>query len=146
VTTRRYSAWDVFWAWLFATVFSGAPSTLFFIATGEDLWPPVHAVGSMLISPGAPAWMLFLAAALVHCAVSLFWALILASFIPPARAPLYAVVASALIAVLDLRVIAPVFFPDVAALAFGPQFADHLMWGLLAGVTLKLRATRHRTN
>ena len=142
----RYPARDVFWAWLVATVCSGAPSTVIFIATGQDLWPPIRAVGSMLVSPDGPASMLFLSAALVHCAVSLFWTVVIAVSIPPDRAPLFALAASALIAVLDLRIIAPLMFPEVAALAFWPQFADHLMWGALVGFTLKLRAARHCAN
>lgn len=140
----RYSAGDVCRAWLAATVFSGVPSTVILTATGQDLWPPVRAVGSMLLPTDAPAWMLLAGAALVHGAVSLFWTVVIASLVPPARAPLYATGAAALIAVLDLRIIAPLLFPGVAALAFPPQFADHLMWGLLVGVTLKMRAAKRR--
>ncbi len=58
----------------------------------------------------------------------------------PRRAPIIgALVASALIAVLDLRLIAPLFFPDAAALAFSPQLADHLAWGVTVGLVLRLR-------
>ena len=142
----RYPARDVFWAWLVAAVFSGAPSTVIFVVTGQDLWLPVRAVGSMLLSADAPASMLFLSAALVHCGVSLFWIVVISSVVPPRHAPLLAIAASTAIAVVDLRVIAPLFFPDVAALAFWPQFADHLMWGALVGFTLKLRAARHCAN
>jgi hypothetical protein len=53
-----------------------------------------------------------------------------------------AVVAAALIAMLDLRVIAPSWFPEVAVLPFWPQFADHLMWGLSVGVALRWRWRR----
>lgn len=141
---RQYTAGDVVWAWLAATVFSGIPSTVILTASGQDLWPPVRAVGLILLSSDAPAWMLLAAAGFVHCAVSLFWTLVIARLVPPVSAPLYAVGASALIAVVDLRVIAPLLFPEVAALAFWPQFADHLMWGLLVGMTLKLRAARRK--
>jgi hypothetical protein len=44
------------------------------------------------------------------------------------------------IGLLDLRVIAPAFFPSVAALAFWPQMADHLMWGACLGLPLQLMA------
>ncbi len=50
--------------------------------------------------------------------------------------------AAAAIGLLDLRVIAPLFFPEVAALAFWPQMADHLMWGACVGVVLQVRWKR----
>src|SRR3954462_13671619 len=99
----------LFRIWLPATLFSGIPSTLFFLATGQSLWPPVHAVGSMLVPADAAPWFIFLAAALVHCAVSLFWTIVVANAVPAKQVTLYALGASALIAVLDLRVIAPLF-------------------------------------
>lgn len=83
------------------------------------------------------------AAALVHCAVSLFWAVVLWLSLP--RGLLWALLAAAAIAVLDLKVLAPLFFPAVAALDFWPQFADHLAWGASYSVGLSLarpRATR----
>jgi hypothetical protein len=43
-----------------------------------------------------------------------------------------------------LRVIAPLFSPEVARLSFWPQFADHLAWGLLVGVTLQQNASDRR--
>jgi len=52
---------------------------------------------------------------------------------------LWAVLAAMAIAVFDLRLIAPMFFPAVAALPFWPQFGDHLMWGACFGLTLALR-------
>jgi hypothetical protein len=76
----------------------------------------------MIGRPGSIA-----AAALVHASVSLFWATIL--WLTKIRTLPWTLLASAAIAVLDLRIIAPAFFPEVAALAFWPQFADHLMWG-----------------
>lgn len=69
------------------------------------------------------------AAAAVHAFVSLFWAGVLWLTLPKTHTLLWTLLASAAIALLDLRIIAPVFFPEVAALAFWPQFADHLMWG-----------------
>ena len=48
------------------------------------------------------------------------------------------------IGLLDLRVIAPRFFPEVADLSLLPQIADHLMWGACLGLVLRhrWRATR----
>jgi hypothetical protein len=141
----EYSARDLFWAWLVATLFSGLPSTLFFTATGGDLWPPIYAVGTMVVPGESSPWLIFMAAALVHGAVSLLWTVVVASVIPVKHIPVYALAASALIAVIDLRIIAPLLFPEVAALSFWPQFADHLAWGLLVGVTLHLRRTSRQS-
>jgi hypothetical protein len=82
---------------------------------------------------------LLIAAAVVHGTVSLFWALVFGAALPRRRVPLWSVLGSAAVALLDLKVIAPMFFPSVAALAFWPQFADHLTWGALLGVTLHVR-------
>ena len=79
------------------------------------------------------------AAALVHSSVSFFWAVVLWATLPRRRTMLWALVASVAIALLDLRLIAPAFFPDVAALAFWPQLADHLMWGACVGFALRGR-------
>jgi hypothetical protein len=49
------------------------------------------------------------------------------------------VAALLVIGVLDLRLISPLFFPEVAALEFWPQMTDHLMWGLCFGGVLRLR-------
>ena len=92
----------------------------------------------MIGRPGSIA-----AAALVHASVSLFWAAVL--WLTKIRTLPWTLLASAAIAVLDLRIIAPAFFPEVAALAFWPQFADHLAWGACYSVGLSLarpRATR----
>lgn len=85
---------------------------------------------------------LLLAAALVHPLVSLFWTLVLSLALPRRHIVPSAIGASAAIALLDLRLIAPAFFPAVAALDFWPQFADHLAWGASYGVTLAVRAKR----
>jgi hypothetical protein len=50
-----------------------------------------------------------------------------------------AIAAAALIGIVDLRLIAPRFFPEVAGLEFWPQMADHLMWGLCFGAGLLQR-------
>jgi hypothetical protein len=127
------------WAWLAATVLSGLPSTVHALVTGGDVTEATRAAGAMLISPASSLAALVAAAALVHSAVSLFWAAILVWALPRRATFLWAMLAAALIAVLDLRVIAPAFFPPVAQLAFWPQFADHLMWGAALGAVLTWR-------
>ncbi len=106
--------------------------------TGNDPLEATRAAGALIGRPDSIA-----AAALVHCAVSLFWAVVLWLSLP--RGVLWALLAAAAIAVLDLKVLAPLVFPAVAALDFWPQFADHLAWGASYSVGLSLarpRATR----
>lgn len=126
-------------AWLVATVVSGLPSTVHAVITGNDVMEATRAAGAMIVSPDSSLPQLFAAAAIVHGAVSLFWASILTPVLPHRRTVYWAIAASALIAVLDLRIIAPMMFPEVARLPFWPQFADHLMWGACVGITLAWR-------
>jgi hypothetical protein len=138
---------DVLWAWLVATLLSGLPSTLHALATGADAWEATRAAGAMLIASDSPLPRLVAAAAIVHGAVSLLWASIATLVLPRRGTVLAALALAAAIAVLDLRVIAPILFPEVARLPFWPQFADHLMWGACVGVTLRCRWRKkdHRT-
>jgi hypothetical protein len=125
------------WAWLAATTFSGAPSTLHALLTGGDVGEATWAAGGMLISPDAPRPALFAAAALVHGSVSAFWALVAGCLLPRRHTLAWALVFSTAVGVLALQVIAPLAFPGVAALAFWPQMADHLMWGACLGAALQ---------
>jgi hypothetical protein len=132
---------DLGWAWLAATALSGLPSTLYAIATGGDALEATRAAGAMVLPPDSAPALLFAAAAFVHATVSLFWAAVLAAMLPRRGVLPASIAAAALIGLLDLRVIAPRFFPEVAALDPGPQLADHLMWGACVGAAL---AWRHR--
>jgi hypothetical protein len=123
---------DLVYAWLLATVLSGIPSTVWALLTGRDPLEPTRAVGAMVSMPDSIA-----AAAVVHVCVSLFWSVLLWLVLPYRLTTLWALLASAAIAFLDLRLIAPVFFPEVAALDFWPQFADHLTWGACVGLALR---------
>jgi hypothetical protein len=125
-----------------ATLFSGLPSTLYALALHEDLSEAMRAAGAMLISPASSMLQLFEAAAIVHVAVSFFWAAVLVGILPQRYVLGASVVAALAIGVLDLRVIAPLCFPEVAKLAFWPQMADHAMWGACIGVALKWRRRR----
>jgi hypothetical protein len=121
----------LFYAWLLATLFSGIPSTLYALLTGADPLEATRAAGAMVGRPDS-----IVAAGLVHASVSLFWALLLWLVLPYRNTTRWALLASVAIALLDLKMIAPIFFPEVAALDFWPQFADHLMWGACVGVAL----------
>ena len=135
----RFRPRDVLYAYLAATLFSGIPSTLHALLTGGDPLEATRAAGAMLAPATASTTTLVLAAALVHPAISLFWTAVFALLLPRRHLVACAVLGAAAVAPLDLLLIAPLFFPSVAALPFWPQFADHLMWGALLGGTLQLR-------
>ncbi|MGQ0654420.1 MAG: hypothetical protein ACT4P4_19500 [Betaproteobacteria bacterium] len=122
-----------------ATLTSGLPSTVHALVTGGDVTEPTRAAAAMLIRADSPLPHLVAAAAVAHSAISLFWAAILTYTLPWRYTVAWAVGAAATIALLDLRVIAPFMFAEVARLPFWPQFADHLMWGASLGATLTWR-------
>jgi hypothetical protein len=130
---------DLLAAWLVATVFSGAPSTLYALAAGGDPWEATFAAGRMLVDSQSPG-VLFAAAAVVHPVVSAFWTGVAAFALPPRRTAAWAVAFALAVGLLDLLLIAPRWFPEVAALAFWPQMADHLTWGACLGGTLQAKA------
>ena len=92
----------------------------------------------MLLPDETGLLKLVLAAAAVHSAVSVVWVAVLAFLLPRHQATLWAIAASIAIGLFDLRVVAPAFFPEVAALDFWPQLADHVMWGAALGLTLDM--------
>ena len=130
----RFERRGLFYAWLLATLLSGAPSTLFALASSGDPTEATRAAGAMLLPSETDFRKLLAAAAVVHPLVSLFWAVLLWLTLPRRYVVLWAMLASVAIALLDLLVIAPKFFPAVAALAFWPQLADHLIWGACVGL------------
>ena len=93
----------------------------------------------MLLPGETSTGKLVAAAAVVHPVVSAFWALVLWYALPRRATLEWALLAAVLIALLDLKLIAPHFFPRVAALDFWPQLADHLMWGAAFGIALGWR-------
>lgn len=129
---------ELWYAWLLATLLSGIPSTVYALITGADAMDPPRAAAAMLLRSESEGWRLFAAATLVHCVVSLFWAIVLWRLLPARHTLVWALAASFAIALIDLRLIAPAFFPEVAALDFWPQVADHLMWGACYGMGLAL--------
>jgi hypothetical protein len=133
---------DALVAGVCAALLSGIPSTLYAWITNGDVLGATRAAGAMLISPRSDDVSLFRAAAVVHAAISFFWAAVLTWLLPRRHTTLWAIAALALIAVLDLRVIG-VLFPEIYALPFWPQFADHLAFGAVLGAVLEWRR-RHR--
>ena len=115
------------------------PSTLYSIATGGDWLASINAVAAMVNAEQlAMAWRVSVATA-IHLAISLLWATLLVAILPRRRTLLWASAAGILIAVLDLRILAPMFFPEVASLSFWPQLADHIVWGASMGAVRAYR-------
>lgn len=100
---------------------------------------PTLAAGAMLLPGETETAKLVAAAAVVHPLVSAFWALLLWRLLPKRATLEWALLAALLIGLLDLRLIAPAFFPRVAALDFWPQLADHFMWGAAYAIALDWR-------
>jgi hypothetical protein len=140
--TDRVQFWkDVFIAGGCAAALSGIPSTVYAWWTGRDVLEATRAAGAMLIRADSSDPALFASAAVVHGSISLFWAVVLALLLPRRHLLLGSLAALAAIAFLDLRLIGPLF-PEVYALPFWPQFADHLAFGAVFGVMLDWRIRR----
>ena len=120
-----------------AALVSGVPSLTWLLVTGGDLSAPINAVAAMVGATDAPVTLRLAAATAVHFAVSLLWAAILVLSIPRRRPIVGSIAAGIAIAFLDLRVIAPRFFPEAAALSFPLQLADHVVWGLIVGIVIR---------
>lgn len=139
----RQSAIDIVIAAAWAALLSGIPSTVYAVLADGDPMEATRAAGAMLISYEASDIELFMAAGLVHVAVTLFWAFILATVLPRRHLVWWCVAAAALIAFLDVKLIARAVFPEVYELDFWPQFADHIAWGAAFGVALDWRRRGH---
>ena len=131
---------------LIAAVIAGLagalPSTLYSIATGGDWLASINAVAAMVNAEQlAMGWRVSVASA-IHLAISLLWATLLVAILPQRRVVLWATAAGVIIAIIDLRALAPFLFPEVAALAFWPQLADHVVWGASVGAVRAL-TTKH---
>ncbi len=106
------------------------------LATGQDPLEATLAAGSMLL-PGQSRRAILLAAAVpVHLALSLGWALALER--AGVRGARRGALAGLAIAALDLGVVGR-RFPRVRALPLGPQLADHVAFGAVAGWFLARR-------
>ena len=129
-------------AGFWAALLSGIPSTAHAWWTGRDLLEATRAAGAMILPPGSGDVALFAAAAVAHGAITIFWAAILVWLLRGRWLVPGSIAGAAAIAVVDLRLIAPLFFPAVAALDFWPQFADHIAWGAALGTALQWRKAR----
>ena len=136
---------DGFWAGAVAGVLSGAPSTLHSVLTGRDPLAAARAAGNLLFPADASPSALLLAGGLAHTVLSLGWGTVVAvavrrTSLPPVIAGL---AVGAAIAAVDLGVLAhgPLGrrWPLIRNLPVGPQVADHLAFGAVAGAVLQRR-------
>ena len=124
-----------------AAILSAAPSTAHALLTGRDPLEASLAAGTLVLPGEERPGPLLLAAAPVHVALSIGWALVLAVALPRRRTAAWAMLAGLGIAALDLGVIAP-RFPRIRALPQLPQVADHLAYGAVVGAVLAARRRR----
>ena len=129
------SAHQVARAAVVAGVLSGVPSTLHALVTGGDVLAATRAAGTLL--PGRRDRPGLLAGVVAHAVITVAWVAVLAA--ANRRRPLgpwRGALAGAGIAAIDLRVVAPIRAPAIAALPQPPQWADHLAFGALVGACL----------
>ncbi|MBB5954010.1 hypothetical protein FHS29_000580 [Saccharothrix tamanrassetensis] len=117
--------------WMGAAIFGGVPSTVHALLTGRDALAATKAAGTLLGRPGVARGVL------AHVGVSVFWTAVLAAV--DRRRPLGVAggaLAGALVAAVDLEVVGR-RYPAVRALPRGPQWADHVAFGVLVGASLR---------
>ena len=132
---------DALVAGVVAAAVSGAPSTVYALATRRDPLEATLAAGSILLPRERRRLLLFLAAAPVHLSIALFWALVLARALPRTRPVAVGAAAGVAIAAIDVGVIGR-RFPRVRALPLLPQLADHALYGASVGYVLARRRAR----
>ena len=118
-----------------AGILGGIPSTAWALVTRGDAWEATLAVGAIVLGSDALFSRLIAAAIVFHGVMSFFWAAVLCAFLPPRRRMLWGLIAGALIAVLDILLIGQAI-PAIRSLAFVPQLADHLMFGVIVGAVV----------
>lgn len=126
-----------------AALVSGAPSTVHALASGGRPLEASLAAGTLLLPGERRPGRLLVAAAAVHMALSLGWALVLAIALPRRRAMRWSTVAGLGIAALDLGVVGR-RFPRIRALPAVPQVADHLAYTWTVAGVLSYRRRRDR--
>lgn len=126
---------DVVVAGLAGALLSGAPSTVHAALTGGSVLEGARAAGTILLPSERRTAPLLASATVAHLALSLGWAAVLARLLPAGRRVRWAPAAGVAIAALDLGVIGR-RIPAIAALAPGPQVADHVAYALAVAAAL----------
>ena len=134
----RPSVGDALAAGAVAAVLSGAPSTLYALATRGDPLEASLAAGTLLLRHERRPARLLAAAAVAHVALSLGWAVVLAAVLPRRRTVAAAAAAGLAIAALDLGVVGR-RYERIRALPLGPQVLDHVAYGVTVGLALERR-------
>jgi hypothetical protein len=145
-----------------AGLLSGLPSTVHALVIGRDPLAAARAAGNLLLPADAGSRALLFAGGIAHVALSLAWGTVLAVTVrrtslrpraahaaavggtpPIPRAMAVGLAGGAAIAALDLGLLAhgPIGrrWPLIRALPVGPQVADHLAFGAIAGAVLRGR-------
>lgn len=128
----RDSRADVVRAGLIAALVSGIPSTAHALMTGRDPLEATAAAGSLVLGSDRPRSQLLLAAAPTHLVLSIGWAFLISALLPPRRRILAGAGYGVGIALFDLGVVGRAI-PRIRALPFGPQLADHVVFGGVVG-------------
>ncbi|MFN2593679.1 MAG: ArsC/Spx/MgsR family protein [Actinomycetota bacterium] len=136
--TFRGVVGDALRAALPAAILSGAPSTLFAVATGRDPLEPSVAAGSIIRPEEDRRGRLLLAAIPVHLSLSAFWAILMAVLLPRKKPIREGIVAGLAIAGIDLGLIGR-RYPLIRSLDPLPQVADHVAFGVIASLALSSR-------
>lgn len=121
-------SWPVLTAAGAAAAVSGAPSTVLAVVRGRPVLEATRAAGTLLGAPTLPR------AIVVHAAISLWWAAVLARLLPCRRRAVWGAAAGVGIAVVDLELLGR--FPAVRALPKMPQYLDHVAFGAVVGLVL----------
>lgn len=140
--TARPSWSDIGAAGLVAAVGSGAPSTVWTVLRHGDVLASSRAAGTLL--PGRRRRPSLFGGLVAHGVISAWWTGALGLAARRHRpGPAEAVAAGLAIAALDLGVIGR-RYPAIAALAPGPQVADHLAFTGLFVAALRRRTDQRR--
>jgi hypothetical protein len=129
-------------AW--AGALGGIPSTVIALARGTDPLEATRAAGTLLLPHDDRDSRLLPAAVLVHGGLSLAWAGVLARTLPPRHTVPAGAAAGLTIGLLDLGLVGR-RFPRIRDLPPGPQLADHLAYGAVAGAVIARRRRGRRS-
>lgn len=127
---------DALAAGLAGAIVSAFPSTVWTLVEGGDVWEGGRALGRVLLPRSRSTPVLLVAGAPVHLALSVGWAGVLAAVLPERAEPLTGALGGLAIATFDLALLGR-FFPPIAALPQGRQWADHVAYGLTVGLVLR---------
>ncbi|MCW3008034.1 MAG: hypothetical protein JWP17_2660 [Solirubrobacterales bacterium] len=120
-----------------AGVLSGAPSTLHALRRDRSgVLDATFSAGAIVAGEDASRAVRLAVAVPVHAAMSLGWTVVLDRVLPARRGALWGALAGLAIAALDLGVIGRRIAP-ITALPLGPQVADHILFGAVAGGVLR---------